>query len=67
MQNLVIDLGIKLFSSLSVGRVRSLRYFTAVRDMQQGAKKVKCPACGKGQGTQEWAIMSCCGHQGCYR
>ena len=49
-----------------IGRVRSLRYFTAVRDMQQGTTKVTCPACGAGQGAQEWAIMSCCGHQGCY-
>ena len=49
-----------------VGRVRSLRYFTAVRDMQLGTAKVSCPACGAGQGAQEWAIMSCCGHQGCY-
>merc|ERR1719447_402111 len=76
-----------------VGRVRSLRYFTAVRDMQQrgGASKVSprkdrkvlgelelnrsakesspvsCPACNAKQGKQEWAIMSCCGHQGCYK
>ena len=35
-----------------VGRVRSLRYFTAVRDMQQGTKKVTCPACKSKQGKQ---------------
>ncbi|KAG0123556.1 hypothetical protein HOY82DRAFT_495139 [Tuber indicum] len=60
-----------------VGRHRSLRYFRIVRDLQQFglaefAKKnsvsnVSCPGCKrKNLPVSEIAVLSSCGHQGCY-
>eukprot|EP01117_Protostelium_nocturnum_P017438 TRINITY_DN709_c0_g2_i2.p1 TRINITY_DN709_c0_g2~~TRINITY_DN709_c0_g2_i2.p1 ORF type:complete len:1106 (+),score=377.01 TRINITY_DN709_c0_g2_i2:337-3318(+) len=52
-----------------VGRVRSLRYFTAVRDLQKhsDSSKVRCPSCKKNQvPIDEVALLSSCGHTGCY-
>ncbi|CDO78139.1 hypothetical protein BN946_scf184710.g4 [Trametes cinnabarina] len=53
-----------------VGRVRSLRYFTVVRDLQRQADKppvVHCPACDRRNvPLQEVAVLSSCGHMGCY-
>ena len=54
-----------------VGRMRSLRYFEAVRTVQGCEVEQKlpvCVACGKSMDASNlssWAIMSCCGHQGC--
>lgn len=60
-----------------VGRHRSLRYFKIVRDLQQFglaefAKKnsvsnVSCPGCKRTSlPVSEIAVLSSCGHQGCY-
>ncbi|EPQ56257.1 hypothetical protein GLOTRDRAFT_115584 [Gloeophyllum trabeum ATCC 11539] len=53
-----------------VGRVRSLRYFTVVRDLQKQREvppEISCPACGKeGLSPDEIAVLSSCGHTGCY-
>ncbi|KAH8091667.1 hypothetical protein BXZ70DRAFT_952767 [Cristinia sonorae] len=53
-----------------VGRVRSLRYFTVVRDLQkqkEEAPKVSCPSCGRDKiAVEEIAVLSSCGHMGCY-
>lgn len=58
-----------------VARVRSLRYFEVVRDLQRsqlgkGTKlKVQCPAKGceqKSLPMEDVAILSSCGHMGCY-
>ncbi|TFK48552.1 hypothetical protein OE88DRAFT_1664437 [Heliocybe sulcata] len=53
-----------------VGRVRSLRYFTVVRDLQKQREVppvISCPACGKeGLPPDEIAVLSSCGHTGCY-
>ncbi|KAG6827082.1 hypothetical protein H0H92_013265 [Tricholoma furcatifolium] len=53
-----------------VGRVRSLRYFVVVRDLQRQREKppvVDCPNCGKTSlPMSEVAVLSSCGHMGCY-
>lgn len=52
-----------------VGRIRSLRYFTVVRDLQkqrESPPKVNCPACGRQDlPVEEVAVLSSCGHMGC--
>ena len=52
-----------------VGRVRSLRYFTVVRDLQKHVEKplkVSCPGCGRDDvPIDEVAVLSSCGHTGC--
>jgi len=52
-----------------VGRIRSLRYFTVVRDIQKQKEKralINCPACGKEKvPLSETAVLSSCGHEGC--
>lgn len=51
------------------GRVRSLRYFTLVRDIQksQGSWTLdKCPNCDKTSlSAEQVAVLSSCGHAGC--
>lgn len=53
-----------------VGRFRSLRYFTVVRDLQRQADKpqtASCPGCGRDEvPADEVAVLSSCGHVGCY-
>ena len=52
-----------------VGRVRSLRYFTVVRDLQKQNEKPPehpCPSCGRDKvPISELAVLSSCGHTGC--
>ncbi|KZT21583.1 hypothetical protein NEOLEDRAFT_1164553 [Neolentinus lepideus HHB14362 ss-1] len=52
-----------------VGRVRSLRYFSVVRDLQKQREvppTISCPACGKeGLPSEDIAVLSSCGHTGC--
>lgn len=52
-----------------VGRVRSLRYFTVVRDLQKHLEKpfeVSCPTCERDNiPIEEVAVLSSCGHTGC--
>lgn len=52
-----------------VGRVRSLRFFTVVRDLQRQREtppEVSCPACGRAEvPMDEVAVLSSCGHTGC--
>ncbi|KAL4062601.1 hypothetical protein J3A83DRAFT_4381778 [Scleroderma citrinum] len=52
-----------------VGRVRSLRYFTVVRDLQKQRDvppKVSCPGCERDEvPMSEVAVLSSCGHMGC--
>lgn len=53
-----------------VGRVRSLRYFTVVRDLQKQNEKpseLPCPStCGRDKvPINELAVLSSCGHTGC--
>jgi hypothetical protein len=52
-----------------VGRVRSLRYFTVVRDLQRRADTppdVECPRCRREQlPLEDIAVLSSCGHIGC--
>jgi hypothetical protein len=57
-----------------VGRIRSLRYFEAVRDLQQGRTTQlhsdvppnDCPSCGKKDiPVEELGVLSTCGHKGC--
>ncbi|KDR80696.1 hypothetical protein GALMADRAFT_241095 [Galerina marginata CBS 339.88] len=52
-----------------VGRVRSLRYFTVVRDLQRQTNKpleVSCPSCKRDKlPIAEVAVLSSCGHTGC--
>jgi hypothetical protein len=50
-----------------VGRTRSLRYFTAVRDVQRNGDAA-LPPCVKCQGESkgEPCILSACGHTGCF-
>jgi hypothetical protein len=50
------------------GRIRSLRYFTVVRDIQKHKGKrppVNCPSCGKDIPLSDVAVLSSCGHEGC--
>lgn len=51
------------------GRIRSLRYFTVVRDLQRQREEppiVACPGCGnKNVPISEVAVLSSCGHMGC--
>lgn len=51
-----------------VGRVRSLRYFTVVRDLQKQEQHliVHCPSCGKTSlPIADIGVLSSCGHMGC--
>ncbi|KAJ2934887.1 hypothetical protein H1R20_g2299, partial [Candolleomyces eurysporus] len=52
-----------------VGRIRSLRYFTVVRDIQKqkdNRAPVVCPSCGsKNVPLSNVAVLSSCGHEGC--
>ncbi|KAF8680902.1 C-5 cytosine-specific DNA methylase [Rhizoctonia solani] len=52
-----------------VARVRSHRFFLAVRDLQQDRahqKIVDCPSCGrKNLPWEDIALLSSCGHMGC--
>ncbi|KAG8221025.1 hypothetical protein J3R82DRAFT_2535 [Butyriboletus roseoflavus] len=52
-----------------VGRVRSRRYFTIVRDLQKQREtppKISCPGCGREEvPMDEVAVLSSCGHTGC--
>ena len=53
-----------------VGRVRSLRYFTVVRDLQkqrENPPELPCPSsCGRDKvPIGELAVLSSCGHTGC--
>lgn len=52
-----------------VGRIRSLRYFTVVRDLQKQANQrpsISCPSCGRENiPVEEAAVLSSCGHMGC--
>jgi hypothetical protein len=52
-----------------VGRVRSLRYFTIVRDLQKQRSEppaISCPECGRDRvPLEEIAVLSSCGHAGC--
>ncbi|KAF8637647.1 hypothetical protein AX17_002715 [Amanita inopinata Kibby_2008] len=52
-----------------VGRVRSLRYFTVVRDLQKQREEppeVTCPRCRRDRvPVEEIAVLSSCGHMGC--
>lgn len=52
-----------------VGRVRSLRYFSVVRDLQKqtdSPMQVSCPACARENiPIPEVAVLSSCGHMGC--
>jgi hypothetical protein len=55
-----------------VARKRSLRFFTAVRDLQRDQNQstttvsYDCPGCGrKGLTTDEIGVLSGCGHLGC--
>jgi hypothetical protein len=54
-----------------VGRVRSLRYFTVVRDLQKQRDKppiVSCPGCERSEvPMDEVAVLSSCGHTGCMK
>lgn len=51
------------------GRIRSLRYFTVVRDLQKQREKplvVDCPGCHKKNvPIDDIAVLSSCGHTGC--
>ncbi|KAH7915282.1 hypothetical protein BJ138DRAFT_1122797 [Hygrophoropsis aurantiaca] len=52
-----------------VARVRSLRYFTVVRDLQKQRETppdVACPSCERSKvPMDEVAVLSSCGHMGC--
>ncbi|KAJ7696566.1 hypothetical protein B0H17DRAFT_1053716 [Mycena rosella] len=52
-----------------VGRVRSLRFFTAVRDLQKQREiplDVSCVGCGRESvPISEVSVLSSCGHMGC--
>ena len=54
-----------------VGRVRSLRYFTVVRDLQKQRDSppvVPCPGCERDNvSIEEVAVLSSCGHMGCLK
>ncbi|TFY66733.1 hypothetical protein EVG20_g4345 [Dentipellis fragilis] len=52
-----------------VGRLRSLRYFTVVRDLQKQNREppvISCPRCEREKvPLDEIAVLSSCGHTGC--
>ncbi|KAK2463557.1 hypothetical protein APHAL10511_004308 [Amanita phalloides] len=52
-----------------VGRLRSLRYFTVVRDLQKQRHEppqISCPGCQRDPvPPEEIAVLSSCGHTGC--
>jgi len=54
-----------------VGRVRSLRYFEGVRDLQKSKGVLpitKCPVCSCGINTlEDISILSSCGHMACHK
>ncbi|KAH7106183.1 hypothetical protein BKA62DRAFT_689117 [Auriculariales sp. MPI-PUGE-AT-0066] len=52
-----------------VGRVRSHRYFAAVRDVQAKGDElqIECPSCGTTIGFEQVALLSSCGHMGCIK
>lgn len=54
-----------------VGRVRSRRYFTVVRDLQKQRETppiVSCPGCERSEvPMDEVAVLSSCGHTGCMK
>lgn len=60
---------IRRLSKELVGRVRSLRFFTAVRDLQKETEvpmNVSCVACGRQNiPIGEVSVLSSCGHMGC--
>ncbi|KAJ7255504.1 hypothetical protein B0H12DRAFT_1113809 [Mycena haematopus] len=60
---------IRRLSKELVGRVRSLRFFTAVRDLQKEREiplDVSCVACGRENiPIEEISVLSSCGHMGC--
>lgn len=51
------------------GRIRSLRFFSVVRDLQKPANQrpsISCPSCGRQNiPVEEAAVLSSCGHTGC--
>ena len=63
---------VKRLQKEMVGRVRSLRYFKLVRDLQQdilsqAQSHVTCPSCQRiNIPSDEIAVLSSCGHMGCY-
>ncbi|KAI5807569.1 hypothetical protein DFH27DRAFT_651071 [Peziza echinospora] len=63
---------VKRLQKEMVGRVRSLRYFKLVRDLQQDIlsladSHVNCPSCNRQNiPSDEIAVLSSCGHMGCY-
>ncbi|KAJ7224160.1 hypothetical protein GGX14DRAFT_424530 [Mycena pura] len=60
---------IRRLSKELVGRVRSLRFFTAVRDLQKQREvplDVSCTACGRQSlPIGDISVLSSCGHMGC--
>lgn len=60
---------IRRLSKELVGRVRSLRFFTAVRDLQKQREvplDVSCVVCGRESiPIGEVSVLSSCGHMGC--
>ncbi|EJD08575.1 uncharacterized protein FOMMEDRAFT_102039 [Fomitiporia mediterranea MF3/22] len=54
-----------------VGRVRSLRYFTVVRDLQKQSgipSTASCPSCANQKiPIEDIAVLSSCGHIGCIK
>ncbi|KAJ6581619.1 hypothetical protein B0H19DRAFT_1116025 [Mycena capillaripes] len=60
---------IRRLSKELVGRVRSLRFFTAVRDLQKQREvplDVSCVTCGRQNvPIAEVSVLSSCGHMGC--
>lgn len=66
--------GIKRLDKELVGRTRSLRYFKLVRDLQDQLAGDKgkndtytCPQCSKTLMPKDVALLSSCGHHGCYK
>lgn len=63
---------VKRLQKEMVGRVRSLRYFKLVRDLQQdilskAQSQVTCSSCKRTNiPADEIAVLSSCGHMGCY-
>jgi len=59
--------GLRKLQKELVGRVRSLRFFQSVRDLQQAKMddSVKCEACSKKFAKSKSGVLSTCGHIGC--